>query len=484
MKSLKAWHDQSVRLEEALRALHLVAVDARLFSDSHPKFAATLDASLAAWSALLADLGEIELKQVGAELIFHDLALQNHLKTTADFTAAMKERGLECLVLRSGLTRDELVEYAHYMRLSAERRKQLGDPGAYLAGHGVHHLAFYRLSDMRHQGPGGETLRGLPIALKDLRAFRRDTLHLIGNLYTGAKVAQVLDLDVASGIVDLFLREATTHSSFLLGLSSLKSADEYTSTHSLNVCILSICLARYIGVPGPMLPKVGIACLLHDIGKMFLPETLLNKPGALTPEEWAVMEHHTTLGARFLISVPGLPRLAPLVAYEHHMTPDGGGYPRPRRRYRVNVVSRIAALADFYDALSTHRPYKRAIPPHKVVEIMQKEDGKMDVQLKGLFLGMLGRYPIGTVVRLDTGELGVVSKQSQQDPERPEVRLTTDPGGSRLQEHPAVDLLETANGSGYKRSIAAPVDPEEVGMDPLEVLQGALQEYRQKPPQG
>ena len=135
-------------------------------------------------------------------------------------------------------------------------------------------------------------------------------------------------------------------------------------------------LLRYLGIEGDLLYKMGIACLLHDIGKMFIPDEILNKPGRLTPEEWQIMEHHTTYGARFLLSVPNLPPLAPLVAYEHHMNLEGTGYPRPRRPYQINLISFIVTIADFYDALSTDRPYKRAISPRKVVEIMQKMDGQ------------------------------------------------------------------------------------------------------------
>lgn len=477
MNKLKQWHEHSLKIEDALRHLYLVETDARLYTDNHPKFQQTLRAAAEAWEELLKDYPEVELKQIGPELIFQNIALQGHLKTTRDFAESMKDRGIECLVVKRGLTTRELVEYAHYMRLSETHRKQVGDAQKYLQDRGVHNIEFWQLGDMRGARTGSQGgAIGLPIALKDLRAFRRSSLKIIDNLCQKVRVAQVLDLNVAEEIVDHFLKEATTHSSIVLGLSSIRSADEYTSTHSLNVCLLAVCLAKYLGVSDNQLRQVGIAGLLHDIGKMFVPLEILNKPGRLEPEEWKIMQHHTTFGARFLLSVPGLPRIAPLVAYEHHMNLKGTGYPRAPKTYRVNLISLITSIADFYDALSTSRPYRRAIPPAKVVEIMVKTDGdgKMEPRILHQFLRMLGRYPVGTLVRIDTGELGVVSMQNPEDPLRPEIQLVAAPDGTRIDPCVAVDLTEKDNEDEYLRSVVEPVDPMEVEIEPLEVLQKVL----------
>ena len=142
--------------------------------------------------------------------------------------------------------------------------------------------------------------------------------------------------------------------------------------------------------------------------------------------------------------------------------------------YQINLVSFIASIADFYDALSTARPYKKAIPPARVVEFMQDlQDKKLEPRLCKVFLDMVGRYPIGSVVKLDSGELGVVSMQNEDDPLRPEVHLVTEPDGRKLSESAGVSLAESKDGS-FIRSIVESVDPLDAEIDPIEVLQNVL----------
>lgn len=478
MKNLKDWNREAQKIEEALRLLHIVAVNAGLYTNEHPKFQETLNQCNAAWDKLLSQLEEVELKQVGQDLIYEDIALQGSLNTTSEFAKGMKERGMECLIFKRGLTLEELVEYAHYMRLNENMRKQKGEASLYFRKQGVRHIEIWKLSDMsrarRKSGLGGGF--NLPISLDDLSSFRKGRLDAIGHIHKEAKVSRDMDMDVVQALVGVLLNDCAEHSSLMLGISSIKGRDEYTCTHSLNTCILASSLASYINLSEEIMPVLGISALLHDIGKMFVPDSILNKPGKLTPEEWVIMEHHTTYGARFLMTVPNLPALAPLVAYEHHMTLGGSGYPRPKRPYNINMASLMLSIADFYDALSTARSYKKAVPPAKVVQILEDmEDQRMEPQLRELFLGMVGKYPIGTVVRLDTDELGVVSMQNNEEPLRPEVYLVAEPDGRKIDEYAPVNLDEKNNGGpDYARSIVEAVDPLDVEVDPLEVLQKAL----------
>lgn len=471
-RSLKKWHATTRRIEEALRDLHLVGVEAKLYTDDHPKFQASVKDAVETWGELLEDLGEVELKRIGSDLVYQDMAMQSQVGSTREFVESLEERDIECLVFRAGMTYQELMHYTHYMRLSEDWRREVGGAGRYLRNQGVRHIEVHRLEDLRERRGQGVMIVE---ALRDVRAFRGGHLDTIQAMYREARVARSLDLDSAWAVVDHLLKECTINSSLMLGICSIKGKDPYTCTHSLNTCVLSMSIANYIGLDEAIMPVLGIACLLHDIGKMFVPNEILNKPGRLTREEWDVMEHHTTYGARFLLGVPNLPALAPLVAYEHHMNLKGTGYPRPRRPYTVNMISLMVTIADFYDALSTARSYKKAIPPAKVVEILgEQEEGKMEPLLRELFIEMVGRYPIGTVVRLDTGELGVVSMQNREDVERPEVFVVSEPDGRKLDKHVSAHLSERGAEDAFVRSIVEAVDPEEVEVEPLAVLQSAL----------
>jgi putative nucleotidyltransferase with HDIG domain len=141
-------------------------------------------------------------------------------------------------------------------------------------------------------------------------------------------------------------------------LASLKSANEYTFTHVTNVCILTMSLAENLGFKGEQLHKIGVASLLHDIGKIFIPDEILSKPGMLTPEERRTIETHTEKGARYLMGIEGIPKLAVLTALEHHQKFDGNGYPSIRGGWTPNIVSQLISVADVFDAMRSRRSYQ------------------------------------------------------------------------------------------------------------------------------
>lgn len=482
MKTLQKWHEKSVKVEQALRHLHLLITSAGLYSDVHPRFVEVLAEVVTAWQTLLRDEGEIELKQIANSLVYDGAALQGHLNSTQEFTQMLKERGLECLVFQPGLTTEEMLAFAHYMALSQSRRKQLGAPGVYLAQQGVHHIDIWKLGDLMNEkgADAQQQAQGLPAGLNDLQTFRQDNLRIIKELYQNAKLNRTLDLDSARAVVGSFMSESVFSSDLLMGISSIRAEDdEYTCTHAFNAGVLSICLARYLGLEESVVADIGMACLLLDIGKMFVPDAILNKPGRLTAEEWAVMESHPTLGARFLLSLPNMVELAPIVAYEHHMNLDGSGYPCLPMRHEMSLASQIASLVDFYDAVSTARPYKRAALPSDVVALLKRvEDRTKDPRLKAIFLEMLGNYPIGSVVRLNTGELAVVSMTNQESPLRPEVYIVSDVDGKLLPSSCPLLLGELNNTEAQRRNIVEAVDPIEVHINPMEILQKGEQRNR------
>ena len=476
MENHQQWSERALKVEDALRYLHLVTADARLFTDNHPKFQESLKEAYEFWKTLLAEHGTIEIKCVEGDLIYDEMPLQKRLKTTEGFREQLQGVGIECFVVEPGLTSQELLEYARYMRLSEKRREARGGAADYFKNRGVRHIQAFWLGDMSGEGEKkGAEDGGAPVVINDMSSFRQNALKIISEIYRQTKIARVLDLDAAKEIVETFLNQAAANSNLLLGLCAIRSADEYTCTHSMNTCLLSISLARYVGVPEEILPKLGMACLLHDIGKMFVPDEILNKPGRLTPEEWEVMQNHTVYGARFLLAIPEMPKLASVVAFEHHMGLGGSGYPVVEGTYDVNMISLMASVADVYDALSTARSYKRAVPPDQVVDIIRKmDDGKMEPRLKRWFLTMVGKYPIGSVVELDTGELAVVAMQNDEEPLKPKVEVVTKPDGTKLTETYSLDLGENSSKDDSQRTISKGIDPMEVEIDALEVIEKSL----------
>ena len=279
---------------------------------------------------------------------------------------------------------------------------------------------------------------------------------------------------VVQGIVDQVLNEETS----LIGLTAIRDYDEYTFTHSVNVCIFSIALGRRLGMTKLQLYELGLAALMHDIGKSRVPLDLLQKTGELTDEEWKWMAAHPWLGVLVLFQFrrqqEELSYRAMTVCHEHHMKIDLTGYPKAVRPRQVSLLSKIVSIADGYDAATSRRVYKtEALAPSAVLEEMRDNPRRgLDQVLVKAFINLLGIYPVGTLVVLDTFELAVVSA-SNPNPEalsRPIVKIISDAQGNRISPPLVADLAIPEAAGQYARTIIKTADPDRYGIIPGDYL--------------
>lgn len=279
---------------------------------------------------------------------------------------------------------------------------------------------------------------------------------------------------VVQGIVDQVLNEETS----LIGLTAIRDYDEYTFTHSVNVCIFSIALGRRLGMTKLQLYELGLAALMHDIGKSRVPLDVLQKNGELTEEEWKWMAAHPWLGVLVLFQFrrqqEELSYRAMTVCHEHHMKIDLTGYPKSIRPRQVSLLSKIVSIADGYDAATSRRVYKtEALAPSAVLEEMRDNPRRgLDQVLVKAFINLLGIYPVGTLVILDTFELAVVSG-SNPNPDalsRPIVKIISDAQGNRVNPPLVVDLAVPEAGGQYARTIIKTADPDRYGITPGDYL--------------
>jgi HD-GYP domain-containing protein (c-di-GMP phosphodiesterase class II) len=268
-------------------------------------------------------------------------------------------------------------------------------------------------------------------------------------------------------VVDAILTDAAS----LIGLTTLREFDDYTFVHSVNVCILSVALGRRLGLTKPQLLELGVAALLHDIGKSRIPAELLNKCGALEPEERTVMQEHTWRGVLALFALPlgsGRPWRAMTSAFEHHMRTDLSGYPKIVRARRLSLLSRIIAVADGFDAATTTRVYREMPWSPADVLLGMRDNTRLgfDPVIVKAFINLTGIYPVGTVVVLDSFELGLVHAANPVKSElsRPIVRLLSDAQGNLLVDPPLVDLLARDESGHYLRTIIRTDTPERWGI--------------------
>jgi HD-GYP domain-containing protein (c-di-GMP phosphodiesterase class II) len=272
---------------------------------------------------------------------------------------------------------------------------------------------------------------------------------------------------VVQNIVDQILADETS----LVGLTTIRDYDDYTFTHSVNVCIFAVALGRRLGLTRLQLYDLGMAALFHDIGKSRVPVEVLNKPGVLSDDEWRQVASHPWLGVLALFQLRDQqehPYRAMVVAYEHHMKRDLTGYPRALRTKELTMFSKIVAVADGFDAATSRRAYQSdPMNPAAVLQEMRDNPRRgMDPIIVKAFVNLLGIYPVGTLVVLDTFELAIVHAVSPV-PEllsRPVVRIVSDQFGNLQFPGDLADLAERDAAGAFVRTIIKTADPDRYGI--------------------
>jgi len=272
---------------------------------------------------------------------------------------------------------------------------------------------------------------------------------------------------VVQSIVDQILNDETS----LVGLTTILDYDEYTFTHSVNVCIFSVALGKRLGLTKLQLYDLGLAALFHDIGKSRVPTDVINKSTALNDEDWRAITNHPWLGLLALFQVRGTSELAyraMIVSYEHHMKADMSGYPRPVRHRQMSVFSKIVAVCDGFDAATSRRVYQTSpwTPADVVREMRDNPRRGMDPVIVKAFINLTGIYPVGTLVILDTMELGIVHSINpiSEMLSRPIVRIIGDPQGNVLHPGDLADLADKDEHGTYRRTIIKTENPERYGI--------------------
>jgi HD-GYP domain-containing protein (c-di-GMP phosphodiesterase class II) len=285
------------------------------------------------------------------------------------------------------------------------------------------------------------------------------------------KQRDVLKFNVTTRWIQTIFDYILVDESFIYGLTNIKNYDEYTLNHSVNVAILSLGLGRRLGLSRSELVELGVSAFLHDLGKLDIPYEILEKPSQLSREERTIMDRHSHRGAERIIELRakhGIPNRAVQVAFEHHLKADLGEYPKFGRKKRLNLYSKIVKITDYFDALTTKRVYRpKAFTPEEALKVMIHErSGEFDPVLLKAFAAMVGAYPVGSLVALDTGEIGIVFELSSHRglAQRPKIKLITDPQGKKI-DGPIIDLAEIdAATRSFKRTIVKSLDPEKYGI--------------------
>jgi len=244
-------------------------------------------------------------------------------------------------------------------------------------------------------------------------------------------------------IVDRIISNILANGDIIANLSDIRSVDDYTFSHSVNVCIYSLIIGIGLGYTGEKLRELGVGAILHDIGKVMVPQEILQKPFQLSTDEFEEIKRHTFYGYEILKNANGISMTASYIALGHHERIDGSGYPYHLKDDNIHRAARIVAVSDVYDALTSERIYRKKLMPYEVIDyITSLSCHHFDRSAVDVFIRYTAYYPVGTAVILNTGEKGIVSKYNKNMPTRPIVRVVMDEQGKKLCKHKEIDLVE------------------------------------------
>ena len=442
--------------DELVRRVAAALRGAQLYAAGHPIVNRNITALADTLAMVHASVPSIAIGIVGEDLVVGDIPVAKAAETMGELMRRLQQAGIERIVIDRGVQASELLQLVQTLGRSDPGK----DPASALGR--LPHIRVGRLQVEERVDAG----------VGDVATFRRlydDAVSVAGTLWDSAKSEGMADADAGRGIVDSLAQAVAQNRTALLALTALKTYDNYTFTHMVNVSILTMGQARGLGIDGSLLREFGLSALMHDIGKVRTPAEILTKPGKLTDEEFTILKRHTVEGAEILRRTPEMPTLAPVVAFEHHLRADGTGYPAGVVRPHLNLGTTLCGIADVYDAMRSQRVYQEAFPTDRILAVLQRNDGaQFDQHLVRRFAQLVGIYPVGNLVRLDSGEIGVVIKTYAPDPYRPHVRVLIAREGTTLERPYDINLWEAAEGQA--QTVQAPVDPALFEIDPLSYL--------------
>ena len=441
-----------ISIQDAQRVAMLLTASIKsvlLYPQAHPAVRQPLQELVGLLTGMLQENPEVHLGVVEGTFFIESRLIVSPNAAVAELAQRLTEKGIDALTIYPGVTTDDLFNFAS---LLARRQTNAESLAGDLEKSGIRAIRF-GIDQMVHGGSSDEGEGGPApsrIYLDALNAVR-ETMREVdnGRIPSGDGINIVVE-----NMVSVTMEDHTT----LLGLAMIKDYDNYTFSHSVNVGILALTLGAYLGLDREALHEINTAGLLHDIGKTKIDKTILNSPGKLSSEEFLQMKRHPEEGAEIVSKMENInPRVAEVVL-GHHIKHDRTGYPEWATDRSFGLYTELVAVADCYDAITTLRTYNIPTMPKAAMDIMHRLSGtSLNKELVDKFEEMMGEYPVGSLVRLDTNEIALVLKPHPMESVEPAVKVLIDAQGEALQD-PRLVSLALSGGTRYA-SIIAPVDP-------------------------
>jgi len=453
-------HRRQSLMEELLRRFGAALRGAQLYAPAHPLVTRNVGSFTDVVQRLLEDVPSISIALVADEVVIGDVPMRSGAVTLGELFSKLKSRGVERISIDKGVTVEELVTTIETL---CRRLQSAGDPNS---------IAFPDLPHVRI-GLVRIELR-TQTSLADMATIRKlysqasSTMRTVWENTARDGVTKAAEV---RGVVDELAQAVSQNRHALVALTALRTADNYTFTHMVNVSILTMVQARGLGIDGTLLREFGVAGLMHDIGKVRTPTEILTKPGRLDDKEMTIMRRHAVDGAEILRRTRDITPLAAVVAFEHHLRLDGSGYPAGLSRSSLNLATMLCTISDVYDAMRSKRQYQDAHASDRVLAVLKKAEGQeFEQNLVRRFVQLMGLYPVGTFVRLNTGACAIVLRPYPADPHRPRVRVVFAADGHRLDVPYDINLWEVEPATQRASTVTGPANAPDPDFDPLAAM--------------
>ena len=409
--------------EEVIRLIEVARKRARMYPLHHPTVNELVLRLLHAVEEILELRSAASFNIVHKEIFLDEIPLTKATLTHTDFVELCVSKAMSTLTFHAGVTDEEVAKLVELLN-EGGRDKPAEHEVSFqekLVERGVEHIEVGALVSSSELS----LLRGFRSPQEQEAQSRRDqALEQVWETYQNLFAGKVIDYETVELTAQGLVRGLLADRNVYRRLADIKDYHNYTFNHVVNVAILSLLVGADLGLTAEQLNSLGVAALLHDVGKLSVPEELLRKPGGLSEPEWRIMRQHPVEGARILLDQCGYQNIGVTVALEHHARYDLSGYPTIDPVRKLHLFSRIVSLSDVYDALTSERSYRAGMMPDQAAGIILSAKGRdFDPRLVKHFIRSVGVYPRDCAVLLTNDELAIVEEPNPDDPLRPKVRL-------------------------------------------------------------
>lgn len=422
----------------------------KLYPLEHPALGRQIQAFLNALRTVSRGQRPVSIGLLEGALIVDDLLLPADLQAADDLAGLLQRYELTGLQFDPGVTESELRTLLGLLHAQS----RIAEP----------FTEILEASPLPHIHALSRDAKTETDEIEAPRAVYGRALKVVDNIFQDVRLGKIPSSTEAVNVMRDMVKLTIADPDTLFALSMLKDYDNYTFTHSVNVSVIALAVGRACGLNEEELRTLGLGALLHDLGKLKVAVEIITKPGKLTTEEFAEIQKHPGTGAALAEQMEGITPEVVDIVLGHHLRFDRSGYPQHARETSMGAMTEMTAIADTYDALTTLRAYQRPMTPRKATEKLKELAGTvLHPRFVEQFIDSLGPYPVGTLVRLDSNEIGLVVKVGEQDREAVRLKTLFDRDGARLAEPAVLELVGEDAGR-----IVGEVDPFSKGIEVTE----------------